>query len=416
MSKELNKAPVEQAGGDEREEFEAWMHTFDLPPQLDGETFADERYLEAACFGQFVYDDPLTQRCWAAWQARAALAQPSPVSEALIYACKNLAQITSSDGSGHADIAMAILRMAGVGDDERERLVNEWKAARAWKPAPAQAEKAEVVAYADPIAFATFKKRGSEGGVAGREWMWAEPSAGLVAMSRTDECECIVGELRADRDSWAKRWDEAVRYGARIEEQRDAALARVAELETKLAELETQEPAGWLAYYVGGKRNGRIYGSPCNTKEEIDRYIQQVERSDDSISLQGKPFYATPVAQAQHSVPEGWNLCHRTMAKHYPLEVQSVGSDTYIAMSKGHHDLEVFMAEAVKECPDWFLGGPQHKWCKTVPDRSGEFAHRYVFVDEGTRGAWPATYCWEFGEDWKRWNGMSEQEGSCFTT
>lgn len=69
---------VEQAGGDEREEFEAWMHTFDLPPQLDGETFADERYLEAACFGQFVYDDPLTQRCWAAWQARAALAQPSP--------------------------------------------------------------------------------------------------------------------------------------------------------------------------------------------------------------------------------------------------------------------------------------------------------------------------------------------------
>ncbi|MFU5036354.1 hypothetical protein ACM79M_02775 [Pseudomonas aeruginosa] len=77
-------------------------------------------------------------------QARAALAQPSPVSEALIYACKNLAQITSSDGSGHADIAMAVLRMAGVGDDERERLVNEWKAARAWKPAPAQAEKAEA--------------------------------------------------------------------------------------------------------------------------------------------------------------------------------------------------------------------------------------------------------------------------------
>ncbi|MFU7478748.1 hypothetical protein ACM73C_01955 [Pseudomonas aeruginosa] len=37
-----------------------------------------------------------------------------------------------------------------------------------------------------------------------------------------------------ERDSLAKRWDEAVRYGARIEEQRDAALARVAELETAL--------------------------------------------------------------------------------------------------------------------------------------------------------------------------------------
>ncbi|WP_243743286.1 hypothetical protein [Pseudomonas aeruginosa] len=78
----------------------------------------------------------------------------------------------------------------------------------------AQAERPEVVAYADPIAFATFKKRGHEGGVAGREWMWAEPSAGLVAMSRTDECECIIGELRSERD---------------------AAQARVAELEKELA-------------------------------------------------------------------------------------------------------------------------------------------------------------------------------------
>ncbi|HFQ8088846.1 TPA: hypothetical protein ACHS7S_005719 [Pseudomonas aeruginosa] len=93
---------------------------------------------------------------------------------------------------------------------------------------------------------------------------------------------------------------------APAEQERDAALARVAEHEAKLAELERQEPSGWLAYYFGGKRNGRIYGSPCNTKEEIDRYIQQVERSDDSISLQGKPFYAAPVAQAQHSVPDGW--------------------------------------------------------------------------------------------------------------
>ncbi|MCG3079697.1 hypothetical protein L7Q72_18820 [Pseudomonas aeruginosa] len=81
--------------------------------------------------------------------------------------------------------------------------------------------------------------------------------------------------------------------------ERDAALARVAEHEAKLAEMERQEPSGWLAYYFGGKRNGKIYGGPCGTKEEIDRYIQHVERSDDSISLQGKPFYAAPVALAQ---------------------------------------------------------------------------------------------------------------------
>ncbi len=28
----------------------------------------------------------------------------------------------------------------------------------------------------------------------------------------------------------------------------------------------------------------------------------------------------------------------------YPLEVNSVGSDTYIVMSRGHHDLRGFMA------------------------------------------------------------------------
>lgn len=94
--------------------------------------------------------------------------------------------------------------------------------------------------------------------------------------------------------------------------------------------------------------------------------------------------------------------------KSYPLEIESVGRDTYIAMSRGHHDLELFMREAVKECPDWFLGGPEHKWCKSVPDRSGEFSSRYVFVEQGAKGAWPATYCWEFGADYKRYNEESQ--------
>ncbi|HFD7007326.1 TPA: hypothetical protein ACF3OS_004001 [Pseudomonas aeruginosa] len=120
---------------------------------------------------------------------------------------------------------------------------------------------------------------------------------------------------RGDRRSLMKRFERKSKQQAiselvdfhllncdrieKLEAERDAALARV-------AELERQEPAGWLAYHFGGKRHGTVYGGPCGTKEEIERYIQQVERSDDSITLQGKPFYAAPVAQAQHSVPEGW--------------------------------------------------------------------------------------------------------------
>lgn len=96
--------------------------------------------------------------------------------------------------------------------------------------------------------------------------------------------------------------------------------------------------------------------------------------------------------------------------KRHPLDVESVGGDTYIVMSRGHHDLDEFMREAVKQYPDWQLGGPVHKWVKSVPDRSGEFAIRYQFVKEGTRGAWPATYCWEYGEDWQRYNTNQPQE------
>lgn len=68
----------------EREKFEAWMHTYDFPPALEGEIFNDERYPDADCFGQFVYDDLATQRCWSAWQARASLPVGVPDGWALV--------------------------------------------------------------------------------------------------------------------------------------------------------------------------------------------------------------------------------------------------------------------------------------------------------------------------------------------
>ncbi|HBO5242080.1 hypothetical protein [Pseudomonas aeruginosa] len=146
------------------------------------------------------------------------------------------------------------------------------------QPSPAQAEQAEAerpevvarVMHSNPVALDQ-----------------------CAPLNANDEL-MTVAQHAASVARWAEMFN-------RVEQERDAALSRV-------AELEKQEPSGWLAYYFGGKRNGKIYGGPCGTKEEIDRYIQHVERSDDSISLQGKPFYAAPVAQAQHSVPEGWML------------------------------------------------------------------------------------------------------------
>lgn len=207
---------------------------------------------------------------WTAWQARAALAQPSPVSEALIYACKNLAQITSSDGSGHADLAMAVLRMAGVGDDERERLVNEWKAARAWKPSPAQAEaeaeRPEVVArvvHSNPVVLDQ-----------------------CAPLNANDEL-MTVAQHAASVARWAEMFN-------RVEQERDAALARVAELERQgLVDAPGPDEIHQMAFEEGQPADdgdGYLFSS-----EEFDLFVQRLLDS-----------CAAPPAQAQHSVPEGF--------------------------------------------------------------------------------------------------------------
>lgn len=89
--------------------------------------------------------------------------------------------------------------------------------------------------------------------------------------------------------------------------------------------------------------------------------------------------------------------------KNYPLDLRSVGEDTYIVMSKGHHDIQEFMRQAVTEYPSYALGGPEHVWVKTVPGR-GTYDCFYHIVPQGTRGAWPATYCWEYADGYQEYN------------
>jgi hypothetical protein len=90
----------------------------------------------------------------------------------------------------------------------------------------------------------------------------------------------------------------------------------------------------------------------------------------------------------------------------YPLEVESVGSDTYIVMSRGHHDLNEFMRAVIKDYGDWSLGGAKHVWIKTTPTKGG---WNYNIVDKSVRGAWPATYCWEYSGDYKDWQKKEGQ-------
>ncbi|HGM8364018.1 hypothetical protein N0752_24415 [Pseudomonas aeruginosa] len=122
-----------------------------------------------------------------------------------------------------------------------------------------------------------------------------------------DECDGDRWKLRSERDAANARLHEVATACATAEQQRDAALARVAELESKLAELEKQEPVAWGAFHFGGKRDGKLY-THCETEAQIEAYILDMHRSSDSLTLRKGPLYGAPVAQAQHSVPEGWML------------------------------------------------------------------------------------------------------------
>lgn len=83
----------------------------------------------------------------------------------------------------------------------------------------------------------------------------------------------------------------------------------------------------------------------------------------------------------------------------YPLDIQNVGEDTYIVMSKGHHDFDAFMA-AVRVDYDWPLGPPKHMWMRAIPTKQPYMRCLYVHAEPNTRGAFPCTYSWEaYGED-----------------
>lgn len=79
----------------------------------------------------------------------------------------------------------------------------------------------------------------------------------------------------------------------------------------------------------------------------------------------------------------------------YPLEIENIGEDVYVLMSRGHHDVHEFMKKVRAEGYDWPLGMPTHVWLKTTPSREPGYSCWYSVVPKGTRGAWPATHVQE---------------------
>lgn len=128
----LQAQPVGAALEAERVAFEAWMHTYDSPPSLEGEVFNDDRYLDADCFGQFVYDDLATQRCWSAWQARAQLAATAGVPDGW-----RLVPVEPTK-----EMIEAAFMSEDVAFDSRSIVITDYRAMLAAAPSPAPASDA----------------------------------------------------------------------------------------------------------------------------------------------------------------------------------------------------------------------------------------------------------------------------------
>ncbi|MBS9730160.1 hypothetical protein [Pseudomonas aeruginosa] len=212
---------------------------------------------------------------------------------------------------------------------------------------------------------------------------YAEKAADLL-----EQQDRIVGELRADRDSWAEQAEQRLADWDEMRKERDAALARVAELEgkltdwvhegfrlnqalamasdaaskgdaarqaaggmemeiqelkAKLAEMEKQEPVDvpgpdeihQMAFEEGQPAedgDGYLFSA-----EEFDLFVQRLL---DSCS--------TPVARAQHSVPEEFSFEYR-----HP--------------NGESHTVTVSRDQVINEMPDFLFEALCSKFCNCEP-------------------------------------------------
>ena len=112
----------------------------------------------------------------------------------------------------------------------------------------------------------------------------------------------LPAEVSIDREELRQLRDELAQYKS----ERDA-------LRTKIEQMEKQEPVAWGAFYFGGKLDGKLY-SHCATEAQIDKYIVDRHRSDDSNTFRKAALYTLSGAQPAPSEQRNraLRIIHRT--------------------------------------------------------------------------------------------------------
>ncbi|EMR0622655.1 hypothetical protein R0C86_001184 [Pseudomonas aeruginosa] len=283
----MNKALVEQAGGDERAAFEAWATH--LP--MDRQPLRPDLYM------------PQTQWAWEAWQFRAALAQPSPKCAT----CNGSKVVSTTDTDHNGDHIEAPCPKCGGTGEADSGGVHPWGEPVLipcdCETEQAEAERPEVVARVVHSNPAVLGQCGP--------------------LNANDEL-MTVAQHAASVARWAEMFN-------RVEQQRDAALARVAELEHVLrVVVNAADHGSWPTTVMHGIEKVRevLAGSapPAQAQHSVPEisgigrdaehpravvlYMRNEPSDEDMRAIQNslRAMPADVSAKAQHSVPEGWKL------------------------------------------------------------------------------------------------------------
>ncbi|HDZ3416066.1 TPA: hypothetical protein RSV23_000225 [Pseudomonas aeruginosa] len=275
-----------------------------------------------------------------AWQTRAALAQPSPVRSSLLingYQLRAALDFIAPDGTAEqleseaciewrqqdADFLEAGLYAFCAEYPEEGGVLLDEEPSTA-QPSPlqseqAEAERPEVVGYLGRrigMSEPGFHRSAEDAGY---------PGPGRKALIDLEQHDRIVGALRADRDSWAEQAEQRLADWDEMRKERDAALARVAELEAKMGKLEKQEPVAVVkgdgSLGAGFPSGTKLYAAPVAQAQQLNDLDKQC-RDDVARALGLRPSQergfawsyllasikscvkaSGDSAQAQHSVP-----------------------------------------------------------------------------------------------------------------
>ncbi|HCG1275757.1 TPA: hypothetical protein NJG52_006588 [Pseudomonas aeruginosa] len=193
--------------------------------------------------------------------------------------------------------------------------------AEALKPEPAEADRPEVVAW---------QYRVTAGPQTG--WSLWHPGKGeefersytverrpLMTVAQYDrivgELRAVIAQLRQHKNDYMDSGQETYRALQNEIREREAEIARLDGLVSgrtaerdaalaRVAELERQQPVAWM--HDQPNRVDVIHRDVKDLLQRVPGSSRGIHRPLDVSEHYTIPLYAAPVAQAQHSVPEGW--------------------------------------------------------------------------------------------------------------